>query len=79
MSRATLGFSRATRTRTRPNPYPQTRVRVSTGMGAGFAKTQGYITRGRVRLQNRQGEHIIIYYLQRRGGNILLVTESTYE
>ena len=67
MSRATLGFSRATRTRTRQNPYPQTRVRVSTGTGAGFAKTRGYITRGRVRLQNRRRTHYYLLFTTTRG------------
>ncbi|KAF8800290.1 hypothetical protein BYT27DRAFT_7118167 [Phlegmacium glaucopus] len=39
------------------NPHPHPSKPVPTSMGAGFAKTRGYITRGWVHVQNRQGIH----------------------
>src|SRR6202522_207796 len=42
MSRAALGFFRATRAHTRQNPYPYTRVRVLIGTGHGLGITHGY-------------------------------------
>jgi hypothetical protein len=41
MSRATLGFSEATRTRSRRSPRPYVRARALMGTGQGLSKTHG--------------------------------------